>query len=158
MLKYRPEDTSITFAEIPDEICLCINISNCPHRCQGCHSQYLQTDIGNILTNEVLHDLITNNNGITCVVFMGGDSDKESLKQFANYVYSFNLKVGWYSGEYELDLNLYEKYFDYIKIGPYIEELGPLNSHNTNQRLYYINKNNNCSNIVINDITYKFWR
>ena len=158
MLKYIPEDTSITFAEIPDEICLCINISNCPHRCPGCHSQYLQTDIGNILTNEVLHDLIINNNGITCVVFMGGDSDKDSLKQFANYVSSLNLKVGWYSGEYELDLNLYGKYFDYIKIGPYIEELGPLNSRNTNQRLYCINKNNNCSNIVINDITYKFWR
>ena len=158
MLKYIPEDTSITFAEIPDEICLCINISNCPHRCPGCHSQYLQTDIGNILTNEVLHDLIINNNGITCVVFMGGDSDKDSLKQFANYVSSLNLKVGWYSGEYELDLNLYGKYFDYIKIGQYIEELGPLNSRNTNQRLYCINKNNNCSNIVINDITYKFWR
>ena len=89
---------------------------------------------------------------------MGGDSDKDSLKQFANYVSSLNLKVGWYSGEYELDLNLYGKYFDYIKIGQYIEELGPLNSRNTNQRLYYINKNNNCSNIVINDITYKFWR
>ncbi len=75
-----------------------------------------------------------------------------------NYVSSLDLKVGWYSGEYELDLNLYGKYFDYIKIGPYIEELGPLNSCNTNQRLYCINKNHNCSDIFIKDITYKFWR
>ncbi len=74
MLKYIPEDTSITFAEIPDEICLCINISNCPHKCPGCHSKYLQTDIGKVITDEVLHDLIVNNKGITCVVFMGGDS------------------------------------------------------------------------------------
>lgn len=155
MIKYIKEDTTVTFAEIPDEICLCINLSNCPHRCTGCHSSYLQYDIGDILTNDILYDLILKNNGITCIVFMGGDSDKESLKQFARYVSSFGLKVGWYSGEYELDLNLYGNYFDYIKIGPYIKELGPLNSCTTNQRLYCINKYNS---FAIKDITSAFWK
>ena len=46
MIKYVPEDTSVVFLEIPDEICCAINISNCPHRCDGCHSQYLRKDIG----------------------------------------------------------------------------------------------------------------
>jgi anaerobic ribonucleoside-triphosphate reductase activating protein len=151
MLKYIPEDISITFAEIPDEICLCINITNCPHRCSGCHSQYLQIDIGSELTEDVLNDILNKNNGVTCVVFMGGDSDKESLKKLGAFIKSKNLKSAWYSGESSLPIESYKEAFDYIKIGPYIKERGPLNVKTTNQRMYNINNN-------FEDITYKFWR
>lgn len=44
MLKYV--DARVVFQEIPDEITLAINISNCPCHCKGCHSQYLAEDIG----------------------------------------------------------------------------------------------------------------
>jgi hypothetical protein len=44
----------------------------------------------------------------------------------------------------------------YIKVGPYIKELGPLNLRTTNQRLYEITKSNN--NLTIRDITNTFWR
>lgn len=152
MIKYIPQDTSVTFSEIPDHICLCINLSLCPHRCKGCHSQYLQTDIGSELTSEALCSIIEQNYGVTCVVFMGGDNDKETLKTFGALVKSNNLKSAWYSGEVELDLNEYKDCFDYIKVGPYIEELGPLNVKTTNQRLYQI------SNGVVKDITYTFWK
>ena len=54
MIKYVPEDTSVVFLEIPDEICCAINISNCPHRCDGCHSQYLRKDIGDELNKDVI--------------------------------------------------------------------------------------------------------
>ena len=47
MLKYV--DTKIVFREVPDEITLCINISNCPCHCKGCHSPYLAEDIGTVL-------------------------------------------------------------------------------------------------------------
>lgn len=151
MLKYIPEDVSITFAEIPDEICLCVNISNCPHRCPGCHSQYLQKDIGSELTDDTLNDIVNKNNGITCVVFMGGDSDKESLKKIGAFIKSKNLKSGWYSGESRLPIESYRGSFDYIKIGPYIKELGPLNVNTTNQRMYKLSSND------ISDITYRFW-
>ena len=50
MLKYV--DVMETFAEVPDEITLAINLSNCPHRCKGCHSEYLQKDIGEELTTQ----------------------------------------------------------------------------------------------------------
>ena len=33
---------------------------------------------------------------------------------------------------------LYNKYLDYIKMGPFIKERGPLNDRNTNQRLYKV--------------------
>ena len=48
MLKYV--DTLVSFQEIPDEISLCINLSNCPNNCPGCHSAYLKDDIGTPLT------------------------------------------------------------------------------------------------------------
>ena len=44
MLKYVNSD--IVFQEIPDEVTLAINISNCPCHCPGCHSHYLWEDIG----------------------------------------------------------------------------------------------------------------
>ena len=43
-------DTAVTFAEIPDQICLCINISGCQFRCPDCHSKYLWEDTGTELT------------------------------------------------------------------------------------------------------------
>lgn len=153
MIKYVPEDTSVCFAEISDEISLGLNLSLCVHRCPGCHSSYLQTDIGDELTIDVLDEIIDKNPGITCVLFLGGDNDKYQLVELAKHINSkYNLKVGWYSGESELDLNEYGKYFDYIKVGPYIKELGPLNSRTTNQRLYQISNGN------ITDITYTFWK
>ena len=151
MIKYVPEDTSVTFAEIPDEICLCFNLSLCPHRCPGCHSSYLQTDCGEELTTETIDDLIRKHHGITCVLFLGGDGDKSTLVNFAKHIRNnYDLPVGWYSGEDSLDLSEYGEYFDYIKVGPYIKELGPLNSPTTNQRLYKLTKNS------IEDITYLF--
>ena len=43
-------------------------------------------------------------------------------------------------------------HLDYLKLGPYIEERGPLNNPNTNQHLYKI-----CKGKIVDDITYKFW-
>lgn len=159
MIKYIPQDTQVTFAEIPDEITLCINLSCCPHRCPGCHSPYLQTDCGEELTKDALDDLIKHNPGITCVLFMGGDGDKKTLCSLADHInIKYGLKVGWYSGE--IDLNFYQVgwHFDYIKVGPYIESLGPLNNSKTNQRLYKIDRLYNQGQIIKEDITNKFWK
>ena len=62
----------VVFKEVPDEVTLSINITNCPYRCPGCHSPYLQEDVGEELTFETLSYLIEKNKGITCVCFMGG--------------------------------------------------------------------------------------
>ena len=58
MLKYV--DTKVTFAEVPNEISLCINISNCPCHCINCHSSYLAEDIGEPLNLDNLVKLIKN--------------------------------------------------------------------------------------------------
>ena len=49
----------VTFSEFPNEISLCINISQCPCNCPGCHSSYLAEDIGEPLGELALHKLIT---------------------------------------------------------------------------------------------------
>lgn len=158
MLKFVPKDTSIVFAEIPDEISLAINISCCPHRCPGCHSPYLQKDYGVVLDEETLDQLIEYNPGITCVLFMGGDGDKETLKRLASHIAVKGYKVAWYSGEKEVDMFEFGWFFDYIKVGPYIENLGPINQPTTNQRLYKIGRFYNQNQIMSEDITNKFWK
>ena len=152
MLKYV--DTKVTFSEIPDEITLCINISNCPCKCPGCHSPYLAEDIGERLRYDNLISLIHKNKGITCVAFMGGDADPLSVNVYASIIKEQfpNLKVAWYSGRQELSKEINLNNFNFIKLGPYIEDLGPLNSKTTNQRFYKIEEGK------LIDITNLFWK
>ena len=154
MLKYV--ETAVTFSEIPDEITLAINISNCQCHCKGCHSPYLAEDIGEELNSFSLKELIDNNRGITCVSFMGGDSNPSLIDALAQWVkIYYPIKVAWYSGRQELSKDIELRNFDFIKLGPYIEELGPLNSKTTNQRMYEVV----CidDKYELKDITDRFW-
>lgn len=149
-------DTLVSFSEIPDEITLCINISNCPNKCEGCHSSWLQENIGIELNNYELYDIINKNSGISCVCFMGGDSNPEEINDLAIKIKSKNLKVGWYSGNSEISDKINIKNFDYIKIGPYLKDKGPLSDKNTNQKMYKIIHFTGMNSLK--DITYKFWK
>ena len=150
MIKYIPEDTSVVFSEIPDEITLAINISNCTHHCPNCHSPYLRADVGEELTPDVVKELLEKNKGVTCICLMGEGNDPDALTNLAASLYSVPIKLAIYSGRETVE-GWYYNAFDYIKIGPYIEELGPLNSRTTNQRLY------KKFDDVWEDITYRFW-
>lgn len=161
MLKYV--DVKVTFAEVPDEVTLAINISNCPCQCKGCHSSYLAQDIGKPLNKTSLSELIEGNKGVSCVAFMGGDSNVIHLVALASWVKTHtNLKVAWYSGRQELaDVVARQlRWFDFIKLGPYKEELGPLNSRTTNQRFYEVEPFDEVilGDFVLSDITDKFWK
>lgn len=151
MLKYL--QTEVVFEEIPTEISLAINITNCQNRCVGCHSPYLRENNGTELTEDVLFDLIVKNHGITCVLFMGEGNDQETLLKLSNAVKATfpSIKTAIYSGRNMVEDILY-KTFDYVKVGEYKEEYGPLNNPKTNQRLYKCNKDS------IVDITSDFWK
>lgn len=153
MLKYV--NTGVVFQEIPDEVTLAVNISNCPCRCPGCHSSYLWGDVGEPLTPLVLDNFIREyGDDITCVCFMGGDSEPEYVDLLARYLHKAYpaIKVGWYSGRTRISSAISKSDFDYIKVGPYIEHLGCLKSRTTNQRLY-----KRASGDGFTDITYRFW-
>jgi anaerobic ribonucleoside-triphosphate reductase activating protein len=146
---------SVVFQEIPDEVTLAINLSNCPNRCNGCHSPYLREDIGRILNEQTLSDLLNKyHNAITCVCFMGGDASPKEIEQLAGFLREKNgtLKTGWYSGKDKFPDDCSLQNFNYIKLGQYRENLGGLNSQTTNQRFYRIENN------TMIDMTYLFQR
>ncbi|MEA4918272.1 anaerobic ribonucleoside-triphosphate reductase activating protein [Proteiniphilum sp.] len=150
MLKFV--DYDIVFQEIPDEVTLAINLSNCPYSCKGCHSPHLQQDIGTALNESALAGLLQSyGKAITCLCFMGGDADTGQLYQLAYFVREScggKIKTAWYSGNDRIPDNC-KAYFDFVKTGPYVEMLGGLNKSTSNQRLYRI------ENGDITDITYR---
>lgn len=139
MVKYHNFD--IVFAEIPGETTLAFNITNCPNRCPGCHSPHLIADAGRELDDaELLALLACYGRSVTCVCFMGGDAEPHEIARLAGVVRKTwpLLRTGWYSGRDELPEGIAAESFDYIKLGGWIEALGPLTSPTTNQRLYRV--------------------
>lgn len=165
MIKFY--NTEVVFEEIPDEVTLAVNITNCQNNCPGCHSSYLRSDIGRELNFEAIDELIEKNDGITCFCFMGEGNDKESLKNDILYIKNKypNIKIGLYSGSENVEDDFFWDNLNYIKIGPYIKEFGPLNKETTNQRMYFGGKYyswccevNNVMRYGWKDITPNFWR
>lgn len=126
----------VVLREIPDEITLAINISNCPYHCEGCHSPHLWKDIGMELTAPLLYQMIVRNKGITCVAFMGGPFREVQAWSLWIHMMFPKLKTAWYTGSSAFPI--FENTLDYIKLGRYIDSQGPLSSPTTNQRLYKI--------------------
>lgn len=163
-MKYA--ETKVTFAEIPDEITLCINISGCQIRCPECHSKWLWENIGEELTENTLIELVEKNKGISCICFMGGS--EEEVKKLLPVLQEKQIRAAWYTGLDKLPDLPTQMLLDYVKVGPYIPELGPLTSETTNQRLYRIDKVHTlepgfredaeslCT--ILQDITSKFWK
>jgi len=157
MLKYA--ETAVVFREVPDEVTLAVNITNCPFRCPSCHSQHLHEDSGLPLDENALAGLISSERGITCVALMGGDSDTEEIRRLCWQIRRTfpHLKTCWYTGRKLDDVpeeNL--QCLDYIKTGPYVRELGPLDSPTTNQRMYALAWNPWTEAASFTDITEKF--
>ena len=147
---------SIVFQEVPDEVTLAINISGCPHKCEGCHSKHLWEYDGNYISDDLV-DLIKKYKGlITCVCFMGGDQNPLELVDLLDRVHRFKLKTALYSGEDSLRHIAFRVVcnLDYCKIGHYDKTKGGLNSKNTNQKMLSWNKHD----AKWEDITHKFWK
>lgn len=150
MIKYK--DCFVVFEEIPNRISLALNITNCQNMCVGCHSPELRLDGGVELTNGEMDNLIEKNYGVNCVLFMGEGKDMERLLEIAQYVKNkYDIAVAVYSGRNNVEEEYYE-IFDYVKVGEYKKEFGPLNSPTTNQRLYRMTEEGK------EDITYLFWK
>ncbi len=148
MIKYIPELTDIVLEEIPDKVTLAVEISNCRGSCPGCHSPFLKRDIGEELTPAVVDKLIADNFGINCFLLLGEGKDAQALLGIAEHLRTAHpdLERAVYSGRPEVEPEIYAA-FDYVKVGPYVEAAGPLNSPTTNQRLYHHGE----------DITFRFW-
>lgn len=125
MIKYLGDATT-TFSEFPDEIALCVNISNCPGTCECCSEPELREDVGVELTIEEIDRLISTHPGITLFGFMGGDNDPETIYKLSKYIHTtYQIKTGMYSGkDYLIDYLAHE--LNCYKIGHFIIPKGPV--------------------------------
>lgn len=141
----------IVFQEVPGQVTLALNLSQCPNRCPGCHSPHLQENIGLELDESMLDSLLAiYSDEITCVCFMGGDSEPQQVMDLAAHVHACGLLAAWYSGRQRLPECFSYDSVDYVKVGPYIADKGPLSSPSTNQRMYRVNSG------ILEDITSVF--
>lgn len=130
----------VVFQEVPDEITLSYLITGCELGCPGCHSKDAQNSgAGKDLTLEVLtSDLVKYKNWISCVCFMGGEWEPETLSKFLKLIKLNGLKTSLYTGQESISSILLHE-LDYLKTGKYISRLGGLDSPETNQKLYNLN-------------------
>lgn len=153
MGRLRCDGIDVVMQEIPDEISLAINVTECPHHCVGCHSPHLAESYGDYV-GDILEDAIQKYKGlITCVCFMGGDQHTDDLVVQATHIKTHHpeLKLALYTGHDGFPTHL--PMFDYIKFGHYDAELGGLNSRTTNQRFYRRDNNGRWK-----DATFLFWK
>lgn len=174
VLKYPVVNTDITFNELPDKMAYAIELGACKQHCVGCHSPELQeedaplTSLLDIL--EEAQDAI--DAGANAIVVMGGTNNKhiteESLIALLQDL-SDIAPTGLYSGsenEERDKMIALEGHCTWLKIGPYVDALGGLESTRTNQRFYRIMANYRLDaqdNLVdvrpcFLDETHKFWK
>lgn len=144
----------ITTQDVPDELALAISLSGCPIHCKGCHSAFTWDPFfGELLTDDMFRNIIKNNKYASCVLFYGGEWQLERLLELIEIAKEYRLKVCLYTG---LELEKVDKTLinslDYLKVGPYVEQLGGLNKKTTNQKMYKI------ENGQLTDITNKFYQ
>ncbi len=153
MIKYVPRMTSVVLEEIPDRLTLAVEISNCRGTCIGCHSPFLREDVGEELTPEAVDALFASNFGVDCFLFLGEGKDPQALLALARHIRShYDVALALYSGREQVEDALWAA-FDYVKLGPYRPECGPLNNPATNQRLYRVRD----GGAEREDITARFW-
>lgn len=148
-LRYSHYD--IVMQEVPNEITLAIDITGCPYRCPGCHSQFLWDYFGNVLKEDIDSIISKYKDYITCVCFMGGDQNMDDLEYLCRVVKQYHLKTCIYSGsKNQYKFLPFLHLIDFLKIGPYDSFYGGLDKETTNQVFYKI------ENGKFEDITYLF--
>lgn len=142
---------TVSCQEVPNEISLIVDISGCPHQCEGCHSPQLWKYEGRYIKDDLLNLINKYPKMITCVCLMGGEQNITELNLLLAEVKNRKLKTCVYSGCDSVecfDLSL----LDYLKIGHFDINKGGLDHRTTNQRFYKIKDSN------IEDITNTFYK
>ena len=135
LFRYCSEE--VVFQEVPGEVSLAYTMTGCPVGCKGCHSaDTWAVGTGLELTLDYLAQQLERYRGyITCLAFMGGEWRPGMLIAMLKLAQQEGVKTCLYSGYEDVSLTI-RKHLDYLKTGPWIKELGGLDSPRTNQRFY----------------------
>lgn len=147
----RYKDYDIVLQEVPNEISLSFTITGCRLACDGCHSPYLWKEgSGSELTPEVFTYILNRYKSlISCVLFMGGEWEPDNLINLLIISKEMGLKTALYSGLEYIDYDIFKK-LDYLKLGPWVKELGGLSSEVTNQKFINVNTSENLNHLFRN--------
>lgn len=130
----------LSHLEVTGERCLSIYLSGCRNNCPDCHYPDLRrTDCGLPLGAFFPQMLDLYRKQATCVCFLGEGEDTEEtrreLTRYADIAHGSGLKTCLYPGR-DTGIEPWMRCFDYIKVGSYRKERGPLRAPTTNQRLF----------------------
>ncbi|PSJ47577.1 anaerobic ribonucleoside-triphosphate reductase activating protein [Zobellella endophytica] len=141
----------VVLQEVPGEVSLAWLVTGCPQACPGCHSRdSWDPQAGSPLTLNRLQWWLERYRGLlTCVLFFGGEWDRETLLVLLRHVRRQGLKTCLYSGRERVGQGLIAE-LDYLKTGPWRAELGGLDSRDTNQRLICLSTGES--------LNHHFWR
>jgi anaerobic ribonucleoside-triphosphate reductase activating protein len=143
-------DFHVVLQEVPGEVSLCFTISGCPLRCQGCHSPFLWKErSGTKINRQIYKEILNRYLGLaTCVVFMGGEWHSKELMFYLEHAKKNGYKTCLYTGLDEVHSNLLQ-HLTYLKTGPWIKELGGLESKTTNQKFKEVKTNKILNHLFI---------
>lgn len=124
----------ILFQEVPNHISLGFYVCGCTLRCHGCHSQELWTEHNGFTLTEDLYISLLEKYGtkVSCVLFLGGEWHSSELIRFLSLATKAGLKTALYTGLDDVPAPL-KNHLDFLKCGPWIQNLGGLSSPKTNQ-------------------------
>lgn len=154
MLHYT--EVHLSSLEVPGENSLCIYISGCLNHCLHCHYPELQKpDHGDSLLPYYMAILELYSTQATCICFLGEGENTPSIhSEFSHYCHiaaEQGFRTRLYCGR-NVKPEPWMACFDYVKVGSFKEEKGPLSSPSTNQRMY------RKINGKYQDITHLFWK
>lgn len=135
-------ERKIVLQEVPGEISICFTITGCELMCVGCHSPHLwKKGSGNKLSPDFFTDMINRyKDYATTVLFMGGEWYKNELIELLKIARRQGYNTCLYTGQTEVDADI-SIHLTWLKTGPWIRELGGLDSENTNQIFLEIQTN-----------------
>lgn len=139
---------NVVFQEVPNEISLSFSIAGCKNNCKNC--SWKNCDIkAKKLTDSLYKSFLHKYKGyISCILFLGGEWNSEDLINKLKLAKEYGFKTCLYTGLYDVDNKIKEN-LDYLKVGPYIEELGGLNSLKTNQKFFDLINNKILNNYFV---------
>lgn len=126
--------------EVPNEVCLTLQIGACPYRCEGCHSPQLREEKGFSLVDNLNKILQITHGAFTTVCFMGEGNDLPSLIFCMRFFQQKGYKIALYTGcdgqAIAKQIENFGLTLDFYKYGAYNKEKGGLDALTTNQHFF----------------------
>ncbi|SDX85709.1 anaerobic ribonucleoside-triphosphate reductase activating protein [Lutibacter oricola] len=143
-------DINIALQEVPGEISISFTITGCNIKCDGCHSSYLwNKNNGSELTEELyIKTLSRYKNLASCILFMGGEWHEKELIKYLKLARTLNFTTCLYTGKEQVSQQILDQ-LTWIKTGPWIKELGGLDSPITNQQFKKVNSYNTLNHLFL---------